>query len=588
MKFDKAVVDQIKQKVDLLELVGRYVRLEKRGDRWWGLSPFKSEKTPSFTVQPDQGFYYCFATQQGGDAIRFLMELEKLSFPEAVEALAEQTGVHLERTSKDPADNMRTALIEMNERTTRTFQYLLTSDRRGANALAYIRKRGLGDEILSEFRIGYAPEEGRWLYRFLRSKSYSPEFLGQTGLFSKTHPELSIFRNRVIFPIIDERGKVRGFGGRALDPEARAKYINSPDTVAYNKKQTLFGLHQAVGAARKRNEIILCEGYIDAIALHIAGATHAVAPLGTAFTDEQARLLKRWVETVVILFDGDSAGRAATLRAATAAERAGFSVRSVRLPAGMDPADMLTDRGPGALFDAIAESRPAIDGIVEDSIAEGDPSDSQGRELILRKVFPYITIASSEVRRDSYLDTLAERLELSSASVRSDFIRWNEGNERASDKPQVYQKRHKLSRDLRLMLAVVEHSDVFDYLRTQITSDDLEDSRARQLFLVLEDRYRRGELATEHVLESIEDVDLRNTVLSALATDEYRGVTRGGIDQGIYTIRLRLLSERARELERRLRSDADSDELAMLLQEKMAVDGEIVALRERVNDGTAE
>ncbi len=321
MKFSRDLLQRIRERTDMVDLVNRYTRLEQRGDRWWGLSPFKSEKTPSFSVRPEEGLYYCFATQKGGDIFRFLGEMEGLSFPEAVEYLAERAGIPMESNPEaDREQRERRTLYELYERVTHTFRYLLEEDPRGANAREYAETRGLDPATRERFELGYAVDDGRWLYRFLRKKSYSNEFLERCGLFSRRYPGMSLFRNRLIFPIRDERNRVVAFGGRALSENDRAKYINSPETPIYNKKRTLFGIHLAAERVRAERTVHVAEGYIDVIALHQAGVENSVAPLGTAFTREQARLLKRWSEQVILVFDSDEAGVEATFRAAVTAE----------------------------------------------------------------------------------------------------------------------------------------------------------------------------------------------------------------------------------------------------------------------------
>lgn len=587
MTIPRTTIEEIKRKVDIIEIVGRYVRLEKRGNRWWGLSPFKTEKTPSFTVQPDQGFYYCFATQKGGDVISFVMEMERLPYPEAVRFLGEITGVRVDDGPPDPKETHRTALLELNSRVTRTFQYLLTSDKRGVTALEYLRRRGIPDEMITVFKLGYAPEDGKWLRSFLKSKSYSDEFLDRSGLFAKEHPDFAIFRNRLMFPIIDERDNIRAFGGRSLDQEARAKYLNSPETDVYHKKYTLFGLSQAVKKARETNTVVLCEGYMDVLALHLAGVSNVVAPLGTAFTEEQAKILKRWVERVVILFDEDEAGRNATFKAAMVVEKTGLNSAAVLLPRGEDPADVLSTRGTEYLWNSVENPAAMIDYLIDVSIDSEKDSGVQARELVLRKLFPYITITSSEVRRESYLDRVSERLEVSPASVRTDYKRWQEGDPQDTGSPRI-EKIRNISTDMHLMLAVIEHGELFAYLRNQITSDDLEDPSARKVFLAMEDVYRRGEMEVTKIIDKIDDDELRQTVFGKISSGEYEKMNRVGIDQSVMGIRVRQLTERQRELERQLRNVGGEESVTLLLQEKMVVDEELSTLKARSHDGTAE
>ena len=398
----------------MVELVNQYTRLEQRGDRWWGLSPFKQEKTPSFTVKPEEGLYYCFATQKGGDLFSLIGEMEGLSFPEAVEFLAERAGLAVETTPADEeGDRERRSLFELYERVTKTFIYLLEKDARGSNALEYAQKRGLDGDVRTRFELGYAVDNGRWLYHFLQQKSYSAGFLNRCGLFSHRSPEFSLFRNRLIFPIRDERRRVVAFGGRALSPEDRAKYINSPETPIYNKKRTLYGLHLALEAMRHTKQVYIAEGYTDVIALQSAGIENAVAPLGTAFTEEQARLLKRWIEEVILVFDADQAGIDATFRAAGVAERAGLGCRAIAVSSGKDPAELYANQGRDGVTALIERSVPVFEYLLDSVVSGVNPRDSRSRELLLRKLFPYISIVSSEVRRETLIEQIGETLHVS-------------------------------------------------------------------------------------------------------------------------------------------------------------------------------
>jgi len=312
-RIPEHVVQQIVSATDIVRIVGEYVRLEKRGARWVGLCPFHNEKTPSFGVNEDRAFFYCFGCKKGGDAITFIKEIEKCGYVEALERLAEKAGIAITyEGEEDPAEaraaKERDSLLELYERLAGTFHHLLLSDRSGAAALSYARNRHLSDETIAAFRLGYAPADRGWLYRFLKSKAYSDDFLASSGLFSRNYATTSIFSDRLMFPICDIRGRVVAFGGRILSGDG-PKYINSPETAIFKKHETLFGLNMAASSMRSSGEAILCEGYMDTIAFHAAGVSNAVAPLGTAFTESQASILKRYARVIILSFDSDEAGK---------------------------------------------------------------------------------------------------------------------------------------------------------------------------------------------------------------------------------------------------------------------------------------
>ena len=589
MRFDREVLQQIRDRVDMVELVNSYTHLERRGDRWWGLSPFKPEKTPSFTVKPAEGFYYCFATNQGGDLFKFVSEMEGLSFPEAVQFLAERAGVGLEDGGGPTGeDRERIALLELYSRVQKSFHYLLTEEPRGQAALSYIERRGVSREAIDRFNLGFAPDSTGWLYQFLQRHSYSRDFLDRSGLFSRRYPGFPLFRNRLMFPISDERGRVVAFGGRALADQDRAKYINSPETPIYNKKRTLYGLSLSQESLRKTRRAYVAEGYLDVIALHQAGVENAVAPLGTAFTEEQARLLKRWVGEVCLVFDADTAGVNASLKAAMVAERVGLSCLALVVPSGKDPAELYANHGAAAVQEMVEQARPVYEHLLEALVSGVDETNSQERELLLQRIFPYITIINSEVRREAALEQLSATVGASVRAVMSDFERWRRGEQpqRFERRPEGSPTTYSIGRDVALMLATAQDGGLFAYLRSRVGPDDLTDKTARQLYLFLEDAFRHEDELPRGLIDRISDENLRNAVLEKLTSGEYAGWTRDDVERAVDRIRIRALEEQQRHVEVELKrlSNDDGRHLRELLERKMAIDQELGNLKVRADD----
>jgi DNA primase len=337
--ISKSTIQEVTDRMDAVAVVSDYVQLEKRGGRWWGLCPFHQEKTGSFTVDPDRKGYYCFGCHKGGTVLSFVMEMDKLSFPEAMELLAKRSGVEIVyEAGGGPGDDRneernkrKEELFELYRRVAGTFHYFLTENPEGEAAKQYIISRGLTKDMMDRFRLGYSPADRRWLFGFLSQKGYSPEFLTASGLFSSRYPGITLFSGRLMFPISDRRDRVVAFGGRILEETIRSdgrpapKYINSPETELYKKGETLFAVDLALPEIRKTATVHIVEGYMDVIALHQAGITNAVAPLGTAFTDDQARLLRRWADKLILVFDSDKAGQEAVRKGILTGRRNGFS-----------------------------------------------------------------------------------------------------------------------------------------------------------------------------------------------------------------------------------------------------------------------
>lgn len=585
MRIPDETIREIERRVDIVEVVSRYVRLERKGGRYWGLSPFATEKTPSFSVVPEEGFYYCFSTNKGGSVFTFLMEMEGLTFPEAVEQLGKEVGIEVGAAPEDTrAARERDAIKELYRRVAGSFAHLYKNHPSGEEARHYMAERGVSEDTVEEFGIGYAPQGRRWLHNFLTEKKYSRTFLQKTGLFSRKYPEISLFRHRVMFPIRNRRGEVIAFGGRALGEDS-AKYINSPESEVFKKSRELYGLDLAFQPIRKSNEAILVEGYMDVIACHQAGVRNAVAPLGTAFTEEQARSLRRLCDQIVLVFDADRAGIAAAEKSGRIAESNGLKVAVVSLGGERDPADILKDEGADALQRALAERQELFEMLMRQAVREADIAKSEGRELVLHKLFPYISIVDSEVQQDAYLTALSDLLQVDRESVVSEFRR--RGRTYSGESPQRKSQEY-LSNDLFLMLAAVKERELFVRIRTIVEPMDLEDERAQEVYYALEDAFRRGEESKESLLGRL-DPDLRQLIYARLSGEEFAGDLSRPVEENLLRLRIRKKERARRKVESRIRrSDTSPQELRDLLSEKMALDRELEELKVSAHDRTSE
>ena len=380
MRYPPNFLDEIRARLSVSQVVGRKVALKRAGREFKGLSPFKMEKTPSFTVNDQKGFYHCFATGEHGDIFGFVMKTDGLSFPEAVERLADEAGVPMPKLGpRDEArEDERERLYRIVEMSAAFFEQALTSGP-GAEARRYLEKRGLGRETIASFRLGYAPNDRAALRTHLAAAGFKVEEMIASGMLiggDDIPVAYDRFRHRVTFPITDLRGRVIAFGGRALDANAPAKYLNSPDTPLFHKGQILFNAHRARGPAHDKDRVVAVEGYMDVIALTEAGFAETVAPLGTALTEEQVKLLWRMSEEPILCFDGDAAGRKAAFRAVETALpllKPGFSVRFAFLPGGLDPDDLVRQKGPQAFAAELGKTRALFDVLWE--------REAQGQDL---------------------------------------------------------------------------------------------------------------------------------------------------------------------------------------------------------------
>lgn len=432
-------IAEIRDAVDLVALISEYVPLRRQGARFVGLCPFHQEKTPSFGVSRGKNFYYCFGCQASGDAISFLRHVEGLAFGEALEKLAERSGIELPRPDSasqaqiDRARSQRERLSEVMEHARAFFERCLNDAEHAALARAELQKRGVSPETAQRFRLGYAPLSWDALSRHLADKRVDLKDALEVGLVAPRRQGQGYydrFRHRLMFPVADQHGRLLAFSGRALPlPEGHAqgdappaKYINSPEGPLYKKGHVLFGLDLARVAARKQNQVLLCEGNFDLVQLHQAGFDNTLAPLGTAFTLDQARLIRRFAEEVVLVFDGDGAGRKATRAAFELLESTGIKSRAVRLPDGYDPDAFLREHGAESLRAMVQSARSVVDFIVEDFV--NAVSDAQSRARAIRGLGRFFGKVQSPAEQHAFVVLVSRKFDIHDlGSVRRELQR---------------------------------------------------------------------------------------------------------------------------------------------------------------------
>ena len=403
MPIPEQFLDELMARTDLLDLVSESVRLTKKGNSYWGCCPFHGEKTPSFHVVPDRQMYKCFGCGKGGGAINFVMELENLPFREAVEVLAKRAGMPMPETGRGPSAGMRERrekILEMNRQDARAYHRWLNGPE-GAQGLAYLTGRGLSRKTLTRFGLGFAPNSWDALIRELSGQGYDKRDLLDAGLAvsSQEGRIYDRFRNRVMFPIIDIRGNVIGFGGRVMD-DSTPKYLNSPDTPVYNKSRNVFALNIAKNS--KAGRVILTEGYMDTISLHQAGFDSAVASLGTSLTEEHGQLLARYFKQAILAYDGDKAGVAAAQRAIPLLEKAGLKVRVLQMQGAKDPDELIKSHGRDAFLKLLDQSENQVDYRLAQIQKKYDLSDDGQRVSFVQEAAQLVSALPSAAEREIY------------------------------------------------------------------------------------------------------------------------------------------------------------------------------------------
>jgi len=584
MRIPDQKLNEILEQLDIVGLVNNYVTLKNKGGRWWGLCPFHTEKTASFSVQPDKGLYYCFGCQKGGTVFNFIMDMENLSFVESVQFLAEKAGVQLEierNQENREEDERRKTLFEMYRRIADSMHYMLMNNPKGKGAMDYLNGRGVTEKSIHDFNIGFVPPDGEWLYKFLRKNNYSTNFLAGTGLFSRKNISFSPFMGRIIFPIMTVHNTVIAFGGRKLG-EGEPKYYNSPESDAFKKGRNLYGIHLALSDIKKQGTFILTEGYFDVVMLHQAGIKNCIAPLGTAFTEDQAFKMKRYVNQGILLFDGDNAGKRATEKSIHICEKAGIICSVVELPEGSDPADYIEKHGPEALQKLLKYPINSFDYLVRKAAGRYDTASLEGKELFLRSLIPYINIIQSDTKRESCIQVIAEKLEVDYHSISKDIVRWGQGKRKYGSSGEIKQS-SEVSTELFLLLAITVFREYFEEVRNFLSVDDLTDRRARDVFIALEECYRLEESSSEALLEKIQDSELKKMIIIKGTTAEFNQNTEKIIRDSIRTIKKGSIEKKRRKIERRLREyeseGMDLKEVKELLNEKIYYDKELERLK---------
>ena len=426
MAFPEAFLDELIARNPIEDVVSQYVNLKRSGSNLFGLCPFHGEKTPSFSVSPDKGIYYCFGCHKGGSVINFEMEIEGLSYPDAVRALAKRAGLEVpEDEQYQSRYRQQERLWALHKEAARFFHSRLYAPI-GANALQYATGRGMPKSILTKFGIGYAPDSWTDLVDYLRSKNYTDQELRDSGLVTVSQKNGNLFdrfRDRLMFPIIDVRGNVIGFGGRIMDSsdKSAAKYLNSPETLIFNKRKNLFALNLAKKS--KLGYLILVEGYMDAIALHQYGFDCAVASLGTALTEDGANLLSRYTEQVVLIYDGDEAGQNATQRAIPILEKAGLQVKVLKMRDAKDPDEYLKKFGADRFRILLEESANRVEYQLNAILKKYDLRDDEQKVQYLQESAGLIGSLSSAVQREVYGGRVAEAAGISEDAMRLEVNR---------------------------------------------------------------------------------------------------------------------------------------------------------------------
>lgn len=592
--ISQETIDAVQNTADIVSVIGEYTKLESKGyNDYWGCCPFHGEKTASFHVDSDKRFYHCFGCGASGSVIKFVMEQEKLSFPDSIEYLAKKFSIPVQykagyENKPDPKVKLVEEYIELYERTASMFHYLLLETEQGKGALKYILDRGLSEETVKKFKLGYAPHDRKWLKSFLLKKNFSNDFLKKSGLFSKNFEDCAFFSNRLMFPIFNRQGQVVAFGGRQLDKNPDSpKYLNSGDLIQYKKGETLYAFNFAKKAMKDNKKVIFCEGYMDCIAYHQCGIEFAVAPLGTALTEDQIKIIRPFVDEVLLSFDSDGAGQKATLRAILMLRKADIITKVIRIEGGKDPAELMQNFGKEILTKAVQGAILDSDFLLSKLRAEYPIDTPEGKTRAALAYFPYLDALQSDMLRESCLTQLCEAFNLKLEAVKKDFNNREQARQRLNKwqpESNPVQQKLKINAELRSLLAIIADLDKFKSVRNELTSDDFEDNSAKKLFVMLEECYNENSLSFTNLLNHCDDVNLSKLITEAVSLGEFKDNNDDAVQDSVRLLKARSIERQREKIMDQIRrfvslTDDDQVEFQKLLSRKMELDKKLKSLK---------
>ena len=517
MYYPEEIVEEVRSRNDIVDVISGYVKLQKKGSNYFGLCPFHNEKSPSFSVSPQKQMYYCFGCGAGGNVITFLMEYESYTFPEALKILADRAGVKLPEVEYSKEERIkadrRSILLEINKLAANYFYYQLHQPQ-GKMGYEYFRNRQLSDDTIRRFGLGFANKTSSDLYQYLRAKGYGDDILKDTGLVAVeergTHDK---FWNRVMFPIMDVNNRVIGFGGRVMG-DGTPKYLNSPETLIFDKSRNLYGLNYARTSREKY--ILACEGYMDVIAMHQAGFTNAVASLGTAFTSQQAALLKRYTDTVILTYDSDGAGVRAALRAIPILKEVGISTRVLSLKPYKDPDEFIKNMGADAFRERIQAAQNSflfeIDVLKRDFQLEDPEEKTRFHNAVARKLLEF----PEALERDNYIRAVAQAqfipyedlkrlvnhmgMQAGIQPARTSKTS-GDGYGRDTDSRKKKEKDDGIRRSQRLLLTwLIERPELFEKIKGIVDAEDFKEPLYHQVAQMVFEGHEKGNLNPAAIL----------------------------------------------------------------------------------------
>ena len=580
MYYPEELVEEIREKNDIVEVIGTYVKLQRKGSSYFGLCPFHNEKSASFSVSPEKQMYYCFGCGAGGNVFTFIMEYENYSFPEAMKYLADRAGVKLPEQEYSEQEkrqqDRRMQILELNKMAANYFYYQLRTEN-GAQAMRYLKNRQLDDETIKSFGLGFANKYSNDLCQYLKQKGIKDELLKESGLVNidEKRGMYDKFWNRVIFPIQDVNNRVIGFGGRVMG-DGKPKYLNSPETLVFDKSRNLYGLN--IARTTRKKYLLVCEGYMDVISMHQAGFKNAVASLGTALTEKHAALLKRYTDEVILTYDSDDAGVRAALRAIPLVKQAGLRARVLHLDPYKDPDEFIKALGAEKFQERIDQAQNSF--LFEVSVLEKDydMKDPEGKTSFFRAVSEKLIEFDQELERENYIQAIAEKYQISFEQLRKMVNRTAMhaiGKEMPRYAPAQRERKAKekddgMRQSQRIMLTwLIEKKGLYEKIKDYLSAGDFTEDLYHQAAELLFEQLEKGEMNPARIINHFEDPQQQKEAASLFHANlklQSEAEFQKALNETLRNIIINSIDDRTRNLD-----PADIAGLQKILQDKKKV-----------------
>lgn len=560
MYYSDEIIEEVRSRNDIVDVISNYVKLQKKGSSYFGLCPFHNEKSPSFSVSRGKQMYYCFGCGAGGNVFTFLMEYENYTFQEALKYLADKAGVELPETeysaqAKERAD-LKAILLEINKIAAQYFYVQLKSSK-GEAGLSYLKRRELSDDTIKAFGLGYSNKYSDDLYRYLKERGYKDEMIAKAGLISidERHGVHDKFWNRVMFPIMDVNSRVIGFGGRVMG-DAKPKYLNSPETLIFDKSRNLYGLNRARNT--RKPYFLLCEGYMDVISLHQAGFTNAVASLGTALTPGHASLIKRYVKEVYLTYDSDEAGTKAALRAIPILKDVGITAKIIRMEPYKDPDEFIKNLGAEAFEERIGRARNGFMFSLEVLERDYDMHSPEGKTDFMREVARRLGEFEEEIERNNYIEAVAQAYHVGYEELRKLVVKTavQQGLAKPVSRPKQTRKEKKEDGNITsqkvLLTWLIEDENIFSQICKYISPEDFTGDIYRTVASILYEQYEKQQVNPAQIMNHFTDEEEHREVASLFHTKIKELTTLGEQEKALKETIIRVKNHSIEEAARNL------------------------------------